>query len=43
MGIKLSIHIQQNWKVQQLQDTIYNPIDNIYFYLYAKCTLITAH
>ena len=31
----LSIYIQQNWKVQ-LQETIYNYNDKIYFYVYAN-------
>ena len=39
IGIKLSIYIQQNWKVQ-LQETSY--INKIYFSLYANCSLITC-
>ena len=34
IGIKLSIYIQQNWKVQ-LQKRMYNYKDKIYFSLYA--------
>ena len=39
IGIKLSLYIQQNRKLQ-LQGTMYNYNDKIYFSSYANCSLI---
>ena len=41
IGIKLSIYIQQNWKVKLQKNNAYNYIDKIYFSLYANCSLVT--